>query len=102
MPQRHAVTTLGDLPPGTGRAFTVAGRRLALFNADGHIFAIDDTCPHQGASLAEGSLEGTTLVCPWHAAEFDITCGKVLSPPAAEDVRSYGVFLNGNSIEVEL
>lgn len=102
MPQRYAVASLSSLPPGTGKAFTVAGRQIALFNVDGRIFAIDDTCPHEGASLAEGSLEGTKVVCPWHAAEFDVTSGKVLCLPALEDVRSHPVFVNGDSIEVEL
>jgi nitrite reductase/ring-hydroxylating ferredoxin subunit len=102
MPQRHPVATLEDLPQSTGKVFTVNGRRLALFNVEGQIFAIDDSCSHDDASLAEGTLDGTTIVCPRHGAEFDITCGKVLCPPATEDVRSYPVFLNGNSIEVEL
>ena len=102
MSQRHPVTTLENLPPGTGKAFTVGTRRLAFFNVDGRIFAIDDVCPHEGASLAEGSLDGTTVICPWHAAEFDVTCGKVLCPPAVEDVKSYPVFVNDNVIEVEL
>jgi nitrite reductase/ring-hydroxylating ferredoxin subunit len=102
MPQRHIVAPLGSLPLGTGKAFTVAGRNLAFFNVDGRIFAMDDRCPHDGASLAEGSLDGTTIVCPWHGAEFDVTCGKVLCPPAVEDVRTYPVFVNGQSIEVEL
>lgn len=102
MSQRHPVTTLENLPPGTGKAFMVVNRRLAFFNVDGRIFAIDDLCPHEGASLAEGTLDGTTVICPWHTAEFDVTCGKVLCPPAVEDVRSYPVFLNGDTIEVEL
>jgi nitrite reductase/ring-hydroxylating ferredoxin subunit len=102
MPERHVVTTLSALPSGSGRAFVVAGRRIALFNAGGRIFAIDDACPHEGASLAEGALDGTTVVCPWHAAEFDVTCGKVLCPPAAEDVGSFRVFVNGDSVEVEI
>lgn len=102
MAQRHPVARLADLPPGTGKAFVVAGRQLALFNAGGRIFAIDNLCPHDGGPLAEGSLEGTTVTCPWHAAEFDITSGKVLCPPAVEDVRSYPVFVTGDSIEVEL
>ena len=102
MPERHVVTTLQALPPGTGKAFTVASKRLALFNVDGRIFAIDDVCPHDGAPLAEGEIDGTTVICPWHGAEFDITCGKVLCPPAVEDVKSYPVFLNGDSIEVEV
>jgi 3-phenylpropionate/trans-cinnamate dioxygenase ferredoxin component len=102
MSQRYLVTELKDLPPGTGKAFTIADRRIAFFNVDGRIFAIDDRCPHEGASLAEGTLDGTTVICPWHTAEFDVTCGKVLCPPAVEDVRSYPVFLNGEAIEVEL
>ena len=102
MSQRHSVTTLENLPLGTGNAFTVATRRLAFFNVDGRIFAIDNVCPHDGASLAEGTLDGTTVICPWHAAEFDVTCGKVLCPPAVENVKSYPVFVNDNVIEVEL
>lgn len=102
MSQRYPVAHLADLPAGTGKAFVVAGRQLAFFNADGRIFAIDNVCPHDGGPLAEGSLEGTTITCPWHGAEFDITSGKVLCPPAVEDLRSYPVFLTGDSIEVEL
>src|ERR1035438_3685142 len=52
MPQRHPVATLEDLPQSTGKVFTVNGRRLALFNVEGQIFAIDDSCSHDDASLA--------------------------------------------------
>ncbi len=102
MSERHVVTTLDALPPGTGKAFTVATRRLAFFNVRGQIFAIDDVCPHSGAPLSEGSIDGTTVICPWHGAEFDVTCGKVLCPPAVDDVKSYPVFVSGGSIEVEI
>jgi nitrite reductase/ring-hydroxylating ferredoxin subunit len=102
MPQRHVVTTLDALPPGTGKAFNVAGRQVGLFNIEGRVYAIDDICPHAGASLADGALDGKIVSCPWHFAEFDVTCGKVLCQPANEDVEKFPVFLNGNSIEVEL
>jgi len=102
MPQRHVLTSIEDVPPGGGKAFTVAGQQIALFNVGGRFFAIDDLCTHDGASLAEGALGGTTVVCPWHGAEFDVTTGEVLSPPATESVRSYPVFVNGNSVEVEM
>ena len=69
MSQRHTVGPLASLPPGTGKAFTVAGQKLAFFNVEGRIYAIDDRCPHDSASLAEGELDGTTIVCPWHAAQ---------------------------------
>lgn len=76
--------------------------RLALFKVEGRIFAIDDVCPHDGAPLSEGTLDSTTIICPWHNAEFDVTCGKVLCPPAVEEVKSHPVFVSGDSIEVEL
>lgn len=102
MPQRHSVAPLSALPPGTRKVVTVATRRVALFNVEGRIFAIDNLCPHEGAPLSEGELDGTILVCPWHTAEFDLTCGKVLCPPAVEDVRSYPVFVQDGTIEIEL
>jgi nitrite reductase/ring-hydroxylating ferredoxin subunit len=102
MPQRHAVTQLKSLPPGAGKVVSVAGKTLAMFNVDGRIFAVDNRCPHDGAPLAEGSVDGTTLICPWHGAEFDLTCGKVLCPPATEDLKSYPVFVTGDTIEVEI
>lgn len=102
MSQRHTVAPLASLPPGTGKAFTVAGRKLAFFNVAGRIFAIDDRCPHDSASLAEGELDGTTIICPWHAAQFDITNGQVLCAPAEEDVGSYPVFVQDDGFGVEL
>jgi len=102
MPQRHPVAPVDAIPPGTGKAFDVGGRRLAVFNVNGRFYAIDEICPHAGAPLSEGSLDGTTLTCPWHDAQFDVTCGKVIGPPADEDVRSYPVVVNGAMIEVEV
>ena len=96
------VCSLGDLPPGTGKAFAVGGRRIACFNVDGRIFAIDDACPHDGGPLSEGALAGTTITCPWHEAEFDVTCGKVLCSPAVEDVRTYPAIVTGDRIEVDV
>jgi len=102
MPQRHILATVGDTPPGSAKAFTVGDHRIALFNVGGKFYAIDDVCTHDGASLAEGALEGTTIVCPWHSAEFDVRTGEVLCPPATENARSYPVFVNGDSVEVEV
>jgi len=101
MPQRHPVTTLDALPPGASKAFEVSGQTVALFNAGGKLFAIGDRCPHAGASLAEGTVNGACVTCPWHFAEFDLASGKALSGPA-DDVPSYPVFLNGQSVEIEL
>jgi nitrite reductase/ring-hydroxylating ferredoxin subunit len=101
MPQRHPVTTLSSIPPGTGQAFTIAGQRIAFFNVAGKIHAMDDICPHAGAPLSEGRLTGCVVTCPWHAIDFDVTNGRVPGQP--EDSQTvYPVFVNGDQIEVEV
>ena len=101
MSQRHPVTALASLPPGSGQAFTIAGNRIALFNVEGKIHAIDDTCPHAGAPLSEGQLKGCVVTCPWHAIRFDVTSGRV--PGSADDsLTVYPTFINGDQIEVEV
>lgn len=71
----HKLTTIIDVPPGTGREFTVAGRIVALFNLDGHFHALDGLCAHQGGPLAKGAITGDVVTCPWHGWQYDITTG---------------------------
>jgi nitrite reductase (NADH) small subunit len=95
------VATVHDVPPGMGRQVVVNGRKLALFNVDGTIYAIDDTCPHRGAPLSEGDVMGNEVTCPWHAARFDVTTGAALCPPASRGVMLYKVQVVGDEIHVE-
>jgi 3-phenylpropionate/trans-cinnamate dioxygenase ferredoxin subunit len=69
------IARLDQVPPGAGSRFTAAGRDVALFNADGSICAIDDTCPHAGGSLGMGKLDGRIVTCPVHGMKFDVTTG---------------------------
>lgn len=96
------VTVASDLPPGQATAFEVEGKRIALFNVGGQYYAIDDTCPHAGASLAEGTVEGGVVKCPWHGADFDLSTGQVQCPPADENVQCYRVLVEGDDIKVEV
>jgi nitrite reductase/ring-hydroxylating ferredoxin subunit len=91
-----------DLAPGQAAAFDVEGNRIAVFNVNGALYALDDTCPHEGGPLSEGQCDGSKVVCPWHDAAFDLKTGEVLSPPAFEGVKSYRVVVEGNDIKVEL
>lgn len=102
MPQRHPVTTLDAFPPGSKRAFLVGSRRIALCNVEGRLHAIDDVCPHAGASMAAGPLKGTTLTCPLHAIAFDVTNGAAVCPKNMDPVQSFPVFVTGNQVEVEV
>jgi nitrite reductase/ring-hydroxylating ferredoxin subunit len=78
------IVTLQEVPAGQGRQVTVRGKTLAVFNVNGTFFAVDDTCPHRGASLWEGEVEGTEVSCPLHGARFDLATGRIsVRRPAA-------------------
>jgi len=93
------VAEIGDIPEGQGRAFAVAGRMIAVFLADGEYFAIDDFCPHQGASLAEGYVENHCVACPWHHWRFSVEDGRWLDSPRIK-VDSFAVRVVGQTIQV--
>lgn len=69
------VAKLGDIPVGEGRAFPYNDQMVAVFNDDGEYRAIDDMCPHMGASLAAGHFEDCVVTCPWHGWSFDTRDG---------------------------
>jgi nitrite reductase/ring-hydroxylating ferredoxin subunit len=93
---------LQELPTGTGKQVTVNGRKIALFNLGGTVVAIDDTCPHRGASLSEGQVIGMEVTCPWHGARFDLNTGHHLCPPAKSDVAVFQVQVQGDEIQVDV
>ena len=90
-----------DLPGSSAKAVEVNGKQVALFNVGDKYYAIDDTCTHAGGSLAEGSIDGTEVTCPWHGATFDIASGKVTGAPAQDDVKVYNVIVEGEDIKIE-
>src|SRR5687767_11433027 len=92
-----------DIKPGELAAFDVEGARIAIANADGRYFAFDDACTHEQCSLAaEGTLEGTVVTCGCHGAQFDVTTGAVLAPPAPEPLRAYALRVDQENLVVEV
>ena len=96
-----AVAKVGDIPSGEGRAFAVNGRMVAVFNEDGTFSAIDDFCPHMGASLAGGWLEKGTVTCPWHAWRFCIRDGTWCDNPRIK-IDAFEVKVEGEDILVRV
>lgn len=73
----HALVPLAELAEDdTGRTLEVAGRRIALFRAGDCVHALDDACPHQGASLGDGVVREGQVTCPWHSFHFDLRDGR--------------------------
>jgi 3-phenylpropionate/trans-cinnamate dioxygenase ferredoxin component len=75
---------------------------IAVFNVDGELLAIDDTCTHQDASLADGWLEGCNVECPLHAACFDLRTGMPSGPPAKTPVRTHEVIVADGLVYVRV
>ncbi len=81
------VCPVGDVPEGEAVRID-ADPPIAVFKVDGQLYAIDDTCTHQDASLADGWVEGCLVECPLHASCFDLRTGEVTGPPAKRPVRT--------------
>lgn len=71
----ETVGKVEEFEEGRGKAVPVDDRMVAVFRRGDQWYAIDDLCPHMGASLAEGHVEGETVTCPWHAWRFCIKDG---------------------------
>lgn len=80
MSQRRIAVPSGQWPVlGGCRLITEQGRSIALFNVDGQFYAIDDSCPHQGASLSSSRIEGHLIRCGAHGLRFDLANGYLLN-----------------------
>jgi len=91
-----------SLPLGELRSFKVMGHELLVVNLSGKIFCLDGRCKHAGAPLAEGTLEGDILTCPWHYSQFNIKDGSVLRGPAYKPLKTYLVKEKESIIYVDL
>jgi nitrite reductase/ring-hydroxylating ferredoxin subunit len=65
-----------DVPAGSAKEVELNGRVVAIFNLGGKFHAMEGICPHAGGPLAEGTVEGTVVTCPWHGWQFDLTNGQ--------------------------
>lgn len=95
------VCRAGDIPPGEAKAVAVNGKVVAVFNDGGEFFAIDDTCPHMGASLATGFVEKGIVTCPWHAWRFRLADGVWADNPRI-GIGCYPVRVEGDSLQVHV
>jgi nitrite reductase/ring-hydroxylating ferredoxin subunit len=102
MPKLVKVAETKDIGPGLASAFDVEGRRVAVFNAGGTFYALHDTCPHAGASLCEGAIDGGRVICPWHDAAFDLRSGATLNDVADQGVCAYRVVVENGDIKLEI
>jgi nitrite reductase/ring-hydroxylating ferredoxin subunit len=95
------VASISELELGSCKTVEVQGKAIALFNVGGKIYALDNTCLHQGGPLGEGRLEGEVVTCPWHMWEFNVRTGEKVGEPSLR-VATYPVQVDGDDIKVAL
>jgi nitrite reductase (NADH) small subunit len=94
------VCKVGDIAEGQGVPFTIGDRIVAVFNVGGQYHAIDDICPHMGASLSAGYLDEEAVVtCPWHAWRFCVRDGTWRDNPVIK-IDRFEVRVVGDAIQV--
>lgn len=98
-PEFQTVARVGSIAAGRGEAFVVGERMVAVF-FDGQAYhAIDDMCPHMGASLAAGELHAGVVTCPWHAWRFRACDGTWCDNPKIK-IDRFEVRVVGDEIQV--
>ena len=96
------VAKVSEIPLNGSKLVEVDMVRVALFNLDGTIYAIEDVCTHDGGPLVEGQVVNGCLVqCPRHGARFDIRTGAAVKLPAFESTRTYTVRVEGQDVWME-
>ena len=96
-----AVARADDLKDGEMQAFKVVDAKVAVANVAGTFYAFDDTCTHEGCSLAEGDLQETILTCSCHGSQFDVSNGELLQGPAQEPLKSYEMCVEDGNLEIK-
>jgi nitrite reductase/ring-hydroxylating ferredoxin subunit len=76
------VAGASEIQEGKMKKVTLDGNEIIIINVTGKYYALSSVCTHFGGDLSEGVLEGKVVTCPNHKASFDVSTGKVVSPPA--------------------
>ena len=82
---------ISEVPPGS----VLLVGSVAVFNVAGGFCATHAACPHRQGPLNEGTLDGTTVTCPWHGSQFNVCTGAVLRGPAKDPLKTYTVTVEG-------
>jgi nitrite reductase (NADH) small subunit len=96
----HTVCNLQDLAEGDSKTVVVGNKLIALFRVNGQYFAIDDVCPHMGASLSGGEVQDGIVTCPWHAWRFRLSDGAWADNPRVK-IGCYPVRVEGEQIQIQ-
>ena len=96
------LASLDELPEGGQLRVELDDLTLLLCHLDVTVYAIDYFCTHDELGLEGGDLRDGCITCPYHGAEFRLSDGAVLAPPAFEPIATYPVRITDRLIQVDL
>ncbi len=92
---------LDELERLGARTVQVQDQSLVLFLYGGHVYAVDNRCPHMGFPLHRGTLQDGILTCHWHHARFDLKSGGTFDQ-WADDLTVFSTQVRDQTVWVEL
>ena len=101
MAELQVVCRVGELSEGESKAVAVGNKLIAVFHQGGRYYAIDDVCPHMGASLSGGYVENGIVTCPWHAWRFRLADGAWADNPRIK-IGCYPVEVVGDEVRLRV
>lgn len=88
-----------DLPAGHCKTIRRSeGRELALYNVNGEFYATENSCPHQSAPLAAGTLCDHVIECGLHGWQFDVRTGECLT--VTDKIETYAVVVEDGLVRI--
>ncbi len=97
----HTVCRADEVREGQAKAVHVGNKLIAVFRDGGRFYALDDTCPHMGASLSGGEVANGIVTCPWHAWRFRLSDGAWADAPRVR-TGCYEVRIEGDEIQIRV
>jgi nitrite reductase (NADH) small subunit/3-phenylpropionate/trans-cinnamate dioxygenase ferredoxin subunit len=101
MAEFRTVCKIHEIPAEAGKTVSVGEKLIAVFRQGEQVFAIDDVCPHMGASLSDGYVESGIVTCPWHAWRFRLADGVWADNPRIK-IGCYAVRVVGDEVQVQV
>jgi nitrite reductase (NADH) small subunit len=96
------VTRAENIPPQEGRAVTVDGVEIAIFNLKTRYRTVENKCPHMGGPLCDGIVAGASVVCPLHGRRFDLETGVPVRASEPDCVATFPTRVENGIIYVDL
>ncbi|MBX9843378.1 MAG: non-heme iron oxygenase ferredoxin subunit [Xanthobacteraceae bacterium] len=96
------VAPISKLPEGKMLGIEIGDLEIAVYHVDGQYYATENVCTHALALLTDGILDGDVVECPLHAGCFNVKTGAGMGDPITEDLRTYRVRVESDTIEVEI